>query len=350
MSYHEDVKKKNILLLRDKMKDLPEFCNDFLRSIIDTTSSRTQLGYSRDLRIFLQFLINEQKDFNADSVRNFPLEDLRKIQASDISAYMEYLGYYIQETEQGQREYTNGEKGKSRKLSALRSFFLYLFKYKIIDSNPAEIIDFPKIHRKNIVRLEINEIVDFLDEVETGENLTDRQSKYHSKTMVRDLAITTLLLGTGMRISECVGIDLKDLELTENRVKVTRKGGNEAILYFSDEVLNCLKDYILIREKITTLDGHEDALFLSMQNRRITDRAVQKLVKKYSQTSVALKNISPHKLRSTFATNLYRETGDLYLVAEVLGHENVNTTKLYYAEADKEAQRRAVMNYKLRED
>ena len=178
-------------------------------------------------------------------------------------------------------------------------------------------------------------MANFLDAVESGEKLTDRQKVFHEKTKKRDLAMMTLLLGTGMRVSECVGINIKDLDFQNNAVKVTRKGGNEVFLYFGEEVRETL--------------ANEDALFLSSQGKRIGVRTVQNMVKKYAQ-GVTIKKITPHKLRSTFGTNLYQETGDIYLVADVLGHADVNTTRKHYADIEDSRRRMAATRIRLRKD
>ncbi len=219
--------------------------------------------------------------------------------------------------------------------------------YKV--KNP-ELVDFPKLHEKAIIRLEVDEVAKLLDEVESGDHLTETQRRFHAFTKNRDLAIITLLLGTGMRVSECVGINLDHIDFSVNGVKVTRKGGNEAIIYFGDEVEEALRRYLAEREKMAPLvkEGHEDALFLSIQHRRITDRSIELLVKKYARLVTTLKKISPHKLRSTYGTNLYRETGDIYLVADVLGHSDVNTTRKHYADMDEERSRQAANIVKLR--
>jgi len=168
--------------------------------------------------------------------------------------------------------------------------------------------------------------------------------------MARDLAIVSLLLGTGMRVSECVGIDLQHLDLRENAVLVTRKGGKEVVLYFGDEVREALNAYLSQRREMIPLPGHERALFLSGQNRRITDRAVQLLVKKYASSATPLKHITPHKLRSSFGTQLYKETGDIYLVSTALGHANVDTTRKHYAHIEDEDRRKPARILKLRKD
>ena len=208
----------------------------------------------------------------------------------------------------------------------------------------------PKIHEKEIVRLDADEVSVLLDQAELGDKLTKSQQKFHDKTKTRDVAILTLLLGTGMRVSECVGIDINDIDFKNSGIKIRRKGGNETIIYFGEEVENALLDYLEERKLIVPQDGYENALFLSLQKRRIGVRAVENLVKKYSSLVTNLKKITPHKLRSTYGTALYKETGDIYLVADVLGHKDVNTTKKHYAAIEDERRRKARNAVKLRKD
>ena len=188
-----------------------------------------------------------------------------------------------------------------------------------------------------------------MDQVEDGTKLTKSQLKYHEKTKLRDTALLTLLLGTGIRVSECVGLDLDDVDFKNNGIKIRRKGGFETVVYFGEEVETALKNYLEKRHHTIPLSGHEKALFLSLQNRRITVRAVENLVKKYASTVTTLKKITPHKLRSTYGTSLYRETGDIYLVADVLGHKDINTTRKHYAALEDERRRKAAKAVKLRE-
>lgn len=206
----------------------------------------------------------------------------------------------------------------------------------------------PKIYEKPIVKLEIDEVARLLDIVESGEALTDKQKVYHQFTKKRDLAIVAMLLGTGIRVSECVGLNLEDIDFNYNGIKITRKGGHETIVYFSREVEGILRDYLEER-KTKESKSLDQPLFLSLQNKRISVRTVQLLVKKYSELVTQLKKITPHKLRSTYGTQLYQETGDIYLVADVLGHKDVNTTKKHYAKMDDERRRQAASIIKLRE-
>lgn len=258
---------------------------------------------------------------------------------------MDFITYYIKDG----REYANNERGKKRKLSALKSFYNYYFCAELIKTNPAALVPLPKQHEKEIIRLDADEVAILLDQVEEGENLTKSQLKYHSKTKIRDIALLTLLLGTGIRVSECVGLDINDVDFKNNGIKIRRKGGYETVVYFGEEVSDALHDYLEKRHHIIPLEGHENALFLSMQNRRITVRAVENLVKKYAANVTGLKKITPHKLRSTYGTTLYQETGDIYLVADVLGHKDVNTTRKHYAAIEDNRRRKAAKAVRLRE-
>ena len=187
------------------------------------------------------------------------------------------------------------------------------------------------------------EIAEFLDEVENGNQLSKKEREFHEKNNVRDLAMMQLMLGTGIRVSECVGLNLSDLDFNNNGIRIHRKGGKNVTIYFSDEVENGLRAYLEERKLKIPASGHEEALFLSMQNKRISVRSVEKMVKKYASRVTPLKHITPHKLRSSYGTNLYQETGDIYLVADVLGHSDVNTTKKHYAALEEE-RRRSVRN------
>lgn len=228
--------------------------------------------------------------------------------------------------------------------------FLYL--HQIISKNPTLLVDMPKMHEKAIIRLDADEVASLLDYVETaGNHLTGQALTYYRKTKDRDLAILTLLLGTGIRVSECVGLDLNHVDFKNNGITVTRKGGNQMVVYFGDEVARALHIYMEgDRKAASPLPGHEDALFLSTQRKRMGVQAVENMVKKYARQVTPYKKITPHKLRSTYGTSLYKETGDIYLVADVLGHKDVNTTKKHYAAIDEDRRRRAASAVKLRED
>ena len=178
-------------------------------------------------------------------------------------------------------------------MSALRSLYNYFYQSEKITKNPTALVRTPKLHEKEIIRLEPNEVATLLDQVEAGEKLTPKEQVYHEKTKIRDVALLTLLLGTGIRVSECVGIDLKDLDFEVNGIRILRKGGKEAIVYFGDEVEEALLDYLDERDHMIPCTGHEDALFLSLQMKRLSVRSVEKLVKKYASRVTTIKKITP---------------------------------------------------------
>lgn len=328
------------------LTELPFFCNEFFRGIENQTTPLTQFNYAQDLKIFFNFLTTEIIEFNNISIKDFSLKNLSEVTATHIEIFLNYLsGYFINEN-----YITNNEKGKARKLATIRSLLKYFYKKDKIPSNVSNKIDTPKIHEKEIVRLEVDEVVKLINQTENPVNLTKRQYSYNKITQKRDTALLSLLLGTGIRVSECVGINLEDIDFKVNGLRITRKGGNQVVLYFSDEVAKELISYISEREKNPNIPQNEKALFLSIQNKRIGVRAVEKLVKKYSQAVIPLKNITPHKLRSTYGTNLYRETNDIYIVADVLGHKDVNTTRKHYAAISEDARRSVANKVKLRED
>jgi len=348
-SYHNESHQERVKKFRNILKDLPDFCREFFRGIEPNTSMLTRLNYAYDLRLFFEFITSEIKEFSEYTPSTFTIEQLKKVEATHIEMFLEYLTFYSRPG-QPDVEHENHESGKARKLSTIRSFFSYLYKKERLDKNVASLVDLPKIHEKPIIRLEPDEVAKLLDFVESGHGLTEAQKKYHQYTQKRDIAILTLFLGTGIRISECIGLNIEDLDFEVNGFKITRKGGNQVILYFGDEVRQVLLEYLEERKKIQPLEGHENALFLSLQRRRISNRAVQQLVKKYASIVTPLKKITPHKLRSTYGTTLYRETGDIYLVADVLGHKDVNTTKKHYAAISDDKRRMAARVVKLREE
>lgn len=349
MSLHsQKQEQQNMRKLRQILKELPDFCRDFFRGIEHNTSVLTRIGYAYDLRLFFEFLSLEIEGFIGIDPSKLTLSSIENIKSVHVEMFLEYLNFYSR-PESPELEHQNHQSGKARKISSLRSFMAYLFKNGYVSKNVVELVDLPKIHEKPVIRLEADEVATLLDQVESGEALTEHQKAYHRVTRLRDTAILTLFLGTGIRISECVGLNISDIDFQVNGFRITRKGGNQTVLYFGQEVQEALFEYLDERKKFTALSGHDDALFLSMQRKRISNRAIQNLVKKYSSQATPLKKISPHKLRSTYGTTLYNETGDIYLVADVLGHRDVNTTKKHYAAISDTKRRMAAKAVKLRE-
>lgn len=350
--YFKERERDVNMRLREIRDTLPEFCDEFFVGVEPQTTVLTRLGYAYDLRIFFDYLVKRVRAFKGMNADEITLSDLEKVTVTHLENYMEYLSVY----EFDGKEFTNGDRGKARKISTVRSFFKYFFNKDKLSSNVAAKISLPKQREKEIVRLERHEIEKILNAAEEGEGMSAHQRKILLNTRARDVAILSLLLGTGIRVSECVGLNVKDIDFEYNAFTVTRKGGSRAILYFNDDVKEALQYYVegerkaLLSRTEKLVIGDEDALFLSLQVKRICVRAVEKLVKKYAEVAAPLKRISPHKLRSTYGTELYRATGDIYMVADVLGHRDVNTTKKHYAAIEQDHRRIAAKAVTLRED
>lgn len=324
--------------------DLPDFCREYFVGISSNTTPLTRLNYAYDLRTFFKYLTTKIYRLRGKRTKDITPIDIEGLSPFEVEAYLNYVEIY--KDDEG-NIVKNSARGKSRKLSAIRSMVKYFEKKQIIRFNPTASVDTPKLREKEIIRLEGDEIGAMLDVVDTGNGLTDRQLKYQENTRIRDLAIVSLLLGTGIRVSELVGIDVSDVNFEDMSFLITRKGGARVILYFSEEVAGYLYDYYRMRTADSTLKK-EPALFLSLQRRRITTRAVENIVKKYALIASPLKHITPHKLRSTYGTQLYRNTGDIYVVADVLGHKDVNTTKRHYAAITEDIRRSAASKVSLR--
>ena len=345
-TYSKQEETKLALKLNQMLDKLPRFCVDYFNSLEFTKQPRTKIAYARDIQVFFDYLTDASGPLEGKDIRSLTTDDLDKITSDDISDFLRHCKVY----EKDGTVKTNGERAIKRKLCSLRGFFSYYYKHERITGDPSVKVEMPKIHDNAIIRMEPNEVAELLDNVESGNKLTKNQLRFHGKLKVRDVALLTLLLGTGIRVSECVGLDINDVDFDNVRIRVIRKGGSESFVYFGDEVESALRDYMEERKHATALSGHENALFLSQQGKRLGVRSIEKLVKKYASTVTTVKHITPHKLRSTYGTNLYQESHDIYLVADVLGHKDVNTTRRHYADQVDENKRKARNIVKLRRE
>lgn len=342
-NYYQDRNFRNIDKIDELLADLPYFCEDFFRGVETRTSPLTRLNYCYDLRIFFDFLC-KKKLRGKKEVTDLTLEDLDQVSETDIEIFLSYLTHY----EFKGKRLSCDERAKARKLSTVRSLFRYFFNKGLLEVNNTAKVPTPKLHEKEIIRLEGDEVGNLIETADCGRGLTRHMEGYHARTRVRDTAILTLFLGTGIRISELVGLNNESIDFSTNSFVVTRKGGNHAILYFSDEVAEALQAYLAQKQEDPRVPKAQPSpLFLSMQYKRITVRAVENLVKKYAKIVSPLKKITPHKLRSTYGTALYRETGDIFIVADVLGHKDVNTTRKHYAAITEDRRREVAGKVKL---
>lgn len=343
-SYKDLNNKKCNQKISELLLVLPEYVNSYYFDISNDVQPSTALAYLNDITRFMKWL----SEYKKIPVKEIPLSVIESLSLDDINKFRVFL-----KTDQ---DNPNSQRAEARKMSALRSLYDFLIRSDKIVKNPLA-----KMHKQQrgqspapIIRLQPNETAKLIDCVEEAGRLSgasDRQQKFLEHSRVRDLAILTLLLGTGIRVSECVGLDIKDVRFDDLTIELTRKGNKKQKVAMSDEVVSALKAYLEIRRTIEPREAADaNAFFLSSQHRRIGIRAVQNLVKKYSKLTGIDKPISPHKLRKTYGTELYNATGDIYLVARALGHNSVNTTKNHYIMSDEDSLLQSRNAVKLRSD
>ncbi len=346
--YYKNKNRSIKTKLQELLQELPQPARDYIYEKQISSQPSTLVAYSYDLLMFFRFLKDRNPYFRDKEISKINTDDLANLASEDIVEYQRYLEFnMIGETHE------NGKKAIARKMSPLRGMFKYQYEHEYIPKDPMVLVKLPHIKKdKNIVRMDNYEVRAILNAIEYGNSqMSDRQLTYCAKTRERDLAILTLMLNTGIRVSECAGLDVGDVDMIVNSLTIVRKGGAQDIIYFGDEVHKALETYI--NGERTTMIPEKDsetALFLSLKKQRISVDAIENLVKKYAKMVVPNKKITPHKLRSTYGTALYRETGDIRLVADVLGHENVNTTIDYYAAIDDEHKRLAAGAVDFRRD
>ena len=326
-SYSEQIDLENTERLRELMKELPPYAKDYFRGITPRTQSRTRLAYAYDLSVFFRYLHENNPVLGKKEIREITLEDLEALTPLDLEEYLDYLQVY--------QDHTNKELGLKRKLASLKSFYKYFIYLEAIKYNPAELVRMPKVHEKAIVRLDIDEVAEFLDQVDSGEKLTDRQQAFHQRTRLRDLAMMSLMLGTGIRVSELCNLNIDDINRNTMTIHVMRKGGKEEDVLINDVVRKAIDRYIDFERQ--PYDDANRALFLSSRHAtgdRLSVRSVERMIKAYGDTIG--EHVTPHTLRRTFGTKLYNQTGDLYLTATALGHKNIQTTKDFYTTMSEE--------------
>jgi len=295
------------------LNKLPNWYKDMLLSIhSDDMAISTKCGYCRDVIDYFKFLKKVNPEFKQKSIKEFELDDLEKITPSDANEYATYLQQYSAHT-------------ISRKLASVSSMYIELMRFNRVSTNPFSIVRRPKIKKNVITYLTEEEMKQLFQTIESGLGLSQRELGYHNP--VRDKALYSLFLDTGMRISEVVGSNIKDFDFNECSVIVTRKGGKHEMIFYSDMTRDRLMEYLEYRKMATTADPLP--FFINSRGTRLSVNSIQKLTEKYAQIAIPNKHISPHKLRSTFAMNFYGKTHDLLLLQKRMGHSNISTTTVY---------------------
>ncbi len=333
------IKRENDIYLQCEAleKELPSFLRGYFAYLKGNVLPMTRLAYLHDVKFFFQYLISETDLTRAETPSRISLEDLQEIQAADVNMFMDYCRRYKVETENTVYMYENTNKTLARKKSSVSVLFKYLYRDGLVEKNITDGFDpirVPKPGEKEIKALQDDEVMIMLDAVTSGAGLTEHEKCYWQKTKLRDKAILIMFLTYGLRLSELQQLNVSSFNFGRGEFKIYRKRGKESIMPLNNSVTAVIHDYIdnerLPDDRLE--EQHKDALFLSLQGKRMTDRQIRELVKKY--TSIALKTshsagYSPHKLRATAATSLIGRGNSIFDVAALLDHEQVTTTQLY---------------------
>lgn len=332
--YHEEQNSKKLHQLDEICKDLPSYVTEYLESLYSACEVSTRIAYAKDIKSFLQEMQKQNSYFaKYESIQDIPLELIGQLDFHDLQHYLNALR--TEKYNKVRKNITTTEVSNARRLrvrASLSGWFRYLYINHLVPANPVEGVGkIKETESKAIDRLSVQESQRLMQGVETGSFGSERQQIFEEKTRYRDTAIIKVLLETGIRISECVGLDLDDIDFDEHYFWVIRKGGGADKLYFNDDVAAALKDYIDL-ERPQYAKEDEKAVFMSLRRQRITVRSVQTLMKKYGTAILHKPNLSPHKLRKTYGTLLYEQTADLKLVQDVLGHRTPAVTERYYVD------------------
>ena len=333
------IQKENDIFLQCEAieRELPRFLRGFYAYLRSNVLPNTRLAYLHDIKFFMQYLIDETDITDAEETSMIKLEDLQEVQAVDVNMFIDYCRRYKVETEKYIYMYENTNKTLARKKSSISVLFKYLYRDGFVEKNITDGFDpirVPRPGEKEIKALQDDEVMIMLDAVSSGQGLTDKERTYWEKTKLRDKAILILFLTYGLRLSELQQLNISSFNFNRGEFIVYRKRGKESLMPLNKSATAVIHDYIDNErpndDKIP--DEHKDALFLSLQCKRMTERQIRELVKKY--TSIALHTTrragySPHKLRATAATSLIGRGNSIFDVAALLDHEQVTTTQLY---------------------
>ncbi|MBP3895937.1 MAG: tyrosine-type recombinase/integrase [Mogibacterium sp.] len=333
------VEKENDIYMECEkiQKDLPSFLRSYFIYLKGNVLPMTRLAYLHDIKFFMNYLINETDLTKAEKTSEITSEELNKIVSQDINLFIDYCRKYMVEEGDIVTVYENSNKSLARKKSSLSVLFKQLYRDGLIEHNITDGFDPIRVSKpgeREIKALQDDEVMIMLDAGTNGNGLTDHERGYWEKTKLRDKAILIMFVTYGLRLSELQQLNLSSFNFSRGEFKIYRKRGKESTMPLNRSVVMVLNDYInLERNTVISEDtASEDALFLSLQGKRITERAIRDLVKKY--TSIALNTsrragYSPHKLRATAATSLISRGNSIYDVAALLDHEQVTTTQLY---------------------
>jgi len=325
-NYHAKIAFHNSILRDKASENFPKVCDGYFSQIQISKLPRTVLSYTRSLKIFFNYLISEVEMFRGKSISDLESSDFQQINTLILTDFMGYLKNY----EFNGVIRMNSVRSIRNKMAAVNSFMSYLYRNDFILANPMNKVELPHTEKKVMPYLDSDEITRLLDIVSTGEGLTKGQLATYKKRRLRDIALFTLLLSTGLRVSECVGINLSDIDFRAKTIVVLRKGNSQTYVHFSSIVADALSDYIANGRKwFEPVESDSDALFLSLKHTRLGVRAVEKLVKNYGLLIHSNKVVSPHRLRASYATDIFRKTHDVKLLKDLLNHSSYLNLDVY---------------------
>lgn len=338
--------------------NLPRFMKDYFLYLKGSVATSTRVAYLEDIQFFCNYLVETKELTNADKISDINLDEFNNVKARDINLFLgDYCTRYYKYTDKNTLVYENNNRSLARKKSSISTLFKFLYRNEQIESNITDgfnPIKLPKPQPDAIKRLEIDEVARMLESVETGEGLTDKEKVYWKKTKLRDKAILALFVTYGLRLSELRELNISSFNFSRGEFKIYRKRGKEVLMPINHTCELVVKDYIENeRPQSEMLDEtYKDALFLSLQYKRMDPKAIRQLVKKYTSISMETSRdngYSPHKLRATAATSLIQTGFSIYDVQNLLDHDNVTTTQLYAAHK-KNVKRDIVNNFEWIDD
>ena len=353
------IKKENDIYLECEAieHELPYFLRGYFAYLKANVLPVTRFDYLKDVKFFFQYLIDETDLTRANSTKEIKLDDLNEIKAVDVNMFIDYCRKYKVETENSVYIYENSNKSLARKKSSVSVLFKQLYRDGLIEKNITDGFDpirVPKPGEREIKALQDDEVMKMLDAVSTGNGLTGHEKSYWEKTKYRDKLILLMLVTYGLRLSELQQLNLSSFNFDRGEFLIYRKRDKESLMPLNKTITDAYDEYLkLERPNEEDLDEKEkDALLLSIQGKRLTDRQIREIVKKY--TSIAMgssrsKGYSPHKLRATAATSLIARGNSIYDVQELLDHDNVTTTQLY-AKHKMNTKRELIKNFEWGED
>lgn len=337
-AYNEDITNISNQKAETIIADLPNFCKKYFNSIKLTKAARTRLQYAYDLQRFFKWLSQQAGFKDVDMNVCTAQELLGELNVEDMQEYVASIDSY----NDGKRQKSYSSAYIARNIASLKSFFNYYYKIREIDFNLGFFLDVPKQHKKEIQVLNNSQVNRIQEAVFNETGMTQKQLDMRRNIVLRDYAIISLFFTTGLRVSEMVGLDVTDIDFKNKTIIVTRKGGDQDVVYPPTYVLDAINNYIKSdREVLVDTNIEKNALWLSLKHSRLSVQAVEQMIKKYAKLAGVNTNVTPHTLRRTFGTNLYNETGDLGLVADTLHHASTDTTRKHYAKSSEAHKRKA---------